>query len=156
MVAITISCPKTNADLQGWVSSGRNLFHPGHPEKNGRNVFLPVLSGQNWKKLDKTGKNSERCQKCLLSYLTSYKRLWLQMHLVNWYSLKNMMQKKTITLGLFLPVLSRLKWKKLGHNWGNFERCQKCSKKLIVILIFSQKVMVTYALSWLLLFGNMI
>ena len=42
---------------QGWVSSGRNLFLPGHPEKSGRNLFLPVLSGQNWKKLDKTGKN---------------------------------------------------------------------------------------------------
>ena len=50
--------------LQGWVSSGRNLFLPGHPEKSGRNLFLPVLSGQNWKKVDKTGKNYERCQKC--------------------------------------------------------------------------------------------
>ena len=47
--------PTENA-MQGWVSSGRNLFLPGHPEKSGRNLFLPLLSGQNWKKLDKTGK----------------------------------------------------------------------------------------------------
>ena len=42
----------------------KKLFLPGHPEKSGRNLFLPVLSGQNWKKLDKTGQNCERCQKC--------------------------------------------------------------------------------------------
>ena len=50
---------------QGWVSSGRNLyiFLQGHLEKSGRNLFLPVLSGQNWKQLNKTGKNCERCQK---------------------------------------------------------------------------------------------
>ena len=33
--------------IQGWVSSGRNLFLPGHPEKSGRN----------WKKLEKTVKD---------------------------------------------------------------------------------------------------
>ena len=55
---------------QGWVSSGRNLFLPGHPEKSGRNLFLPVLSGQYWKKLDKTGKNYERGQKCWKKIIT--------------------------------------------------------------------------------------
>ena len=43
---------------QGWVSSGRNLFLPGHSENSGGNLFRPALSGQNWKKLDKTGKKN--------------------------------------------------------------------------------------------------
>ena len=42
---------------------------------------------------------------------------------------ENMMQKKTVTFGLFIPVLSRQNWNKLDHNWGNFQRCQKCLKK---------------------------
>ena len=74
--------------MQGWVSSGRNLFLPGHPEKSGRNLFLPVLSGQNWKKLEKTVKDVRNVGRKYLSYLISYKRLWLKMHLVNWYCLK--------------------------------------------------------------------
>ena len=73
---------------QGWVSSGRNLFLPGHPEKSGRNLFLPVLSGQNWKKLDKTVKDVRNVGRKYFSYLISYKRLWLKMHLVNRYCLK--------------------------------------------------------------------
>ena len=100
---------------QGWVSSGRNLFLPGHPEKSGRNLFLPVLSGQNWKKPDKTGKNCERCQKCwknLWSYLISYKRLWLQMHLVNWYFLKTWCRKKNN----LWPISSSFIWTKLEET----------------------------------------
>ena len=147
---------------QGWVSSGRNLFLPGHPKKSGRNLFLPVLSGQNWKKLDKTGKNYERGQKCwkkiITIYLITYKRLpwlWLKMHLVNWYCLKSWC-KQSITFGLFFPVLSGQNWKKLDDNWGNLERCHKCWKKLIIILISSKKVIVSNASSWLQLFRNLI
>ena len=142
-------------DIQGWVSSGRNLFLPGHPEKSGRNLFLPVLSGPNWKKLDKTVKDVRNVGWKYLSYLISYKRLWLKMHLVNWYCLKHYAKASTI-FDLFLPVLSGQNWKKLDDNWGNFKRCQKYWKKLIIILIFSQKVMVTNTLSWLLLFRNII
>ena len=58
------------------------------------------------------------------------------MHLVNWYCLKSWW-KQSITFGIFLPVLSGQNWKKLDDNSENFKRCQKCWKKLIIILIFS-------------------
>ena len=110
-------------------------------------------TGQNWKKL---WKRSEMLEK--LPYLITYKRLswlWLQMHLVNWYCLKPWC-KQSITFCLFLPVLSGQNWKKLDDNWGNLKRCHKCWKKLIIILIVSQKVIVSNASSWLQLFRNLI
>ena len=85
--------------------SRKKSIFPGHPEKSGRNLFLPVLSGQNWKKLDKTGKNYERGQKCWknkLSYLITYKRLsWL------W------LQKNQLLLAYFFQFYPD----KTGRNW---------------------------------------
>ena len=145
-------------------------------KKSGRNLFIPVLSGQNWKKLDKTGKNYERgnagkiitilnyLQKIIIIMVTRERErlslsafLWLQMHLVNWYCLKPWC-KQSSNFGLFLPVLSGQNWKKLEDNWGNLKRCHKCWKKLIIILIFSQKIIVSIsnASSWLQLFRNLI
>ena len=69
---------------------------------------------------------------------------------------KIMMQKKSITFGLFLPVLSGQHWKKLDDIWENFKRYQKCWKKLIIILIFWHKLTVINALNWLQLFRNLI
>ena len=117
--------------------------------------FCPDKTGRNWTKLEKTVKDVRNVGRKYLSYLISYKRLWLKMHLVNWYCLKHYAKASTI-FDLFLPVLSGQNWKKLDDNWGNFKRCQKYWKKLIIILIFSQKVMVTNTLSWLLLFRNII
>ena len=117
--------------------------------------FCPDKTGRNWTKLEKTVKDVRNVGRKYLSYLISYKRLWLKMHLVNWYRLKTLC-KNINTFGPFLPVLSGQNWKKLDNNWGNFKRCQRYWKKLIIIFIFSQKVMVTNALSWLLLFRNMI
>ena len=103
--------------------------------------FYPDKTGRNWTKL---WKMSEMLEK-KLSYLISHKRVWLQMHLVNWYCLKTWCRKKKTQLPLayffqFYPD-------KTGRNWMT---------KLIIILIFSQKVMVTNALIWLLLLRNMI
>ena len=89
---------------QGWVSSGRNLFLPGHPEKSGSNLFLPVLSGQNWKKLDKTGKNYERDQKC-----------WKKIIIILNYLQKIIMIMVTNAFGLL--VLSKTMRQKINYYW---------------------------------------
>ena len=64
---------------------------------------------------------------------------------------KTMMQK----INYFWPISS-----KTGRNWMTIGETLKfvrnAEKKLIIMLIFSQKVMVTNALSWLQLFRNLI
>ena len=50
--------------------------------------FCPDKTGRNWTKLEKTVKDVRNVGRKYLSYLISYKRLWLKMHLVNWYCLK--------------------------------------------------------------------
>ena len=126
-------CVLTATKQQGWVSSIRNIFLPGHPEK---------VSGQNRKKLDKTRKKmwkmSEMLEKIII-ILNFLQRLWLQMHLVNWYSLKTWC-RKSITFGLFLPVLSGQNWKKLDDNWETLKDVRNAGKKLIIILIFSHSL----------------
>ena len=52
--------------------------------------FCPDQTGRNWTKLEKTVKDVRNVGRKYLSYLISYKRLWLKMHLVNWYRLKTL------------------------------------------------------------------
>ena len=147
----------TDMPTQGWFSSGRNLFLPGHPEKSGRNLFLPVLSGQNWKKLDKTGKNYDRGQNCwkkiiiILNYLQKIIMIMVTNAFGKLVLSKTMMQK----INYFWPISS-----KTGRNWMTIGETLKfvrnAEKNLIIMLIFSQKVMVTNALSWLQPFRNLI
>ena len=142
-----------NSVPQGWVSSGRNLFLPGHPEKSGRNLFLPVLSGQNWKKLDKTGR-AQNCWKKIIIILNYLQKIIMIMVTNAFGKLvlsKTMMRK----INYFWPISS-----KTGRNWMTIGETLKfvrnAEKKLIIMLIFSQKVMVTNAWSWLQLFRNLI
>ena len=85
-------------------------------------------TGQNWKKL---WKMSEMLEKKQLSYLISYKRLWLRMHLVNWYCLKTWCRKKTITFGLFFSSFIRTKLEETGSQLGNFNKMSEMLEKLI-------------------------
>ena len=68
---------------------------------------------------------------------------------------KNMMQKKYYLWRISSSFI-RTKLEETGSQLGNFNKMSEMLEKLIIILIFSQKVMVANALSWLLLFRNMI
>ena len=69
---------------------------------------------------------------------------------------KNMKQKNQLLLAYFFQFYPD----KTGKNWMTIGETLKdvrnAEQKTIIILTFSQKVMVTNALSWLLLFRNMI
>ena len=126
----------------GWVSSGRNLFLLGHSEKSGRNLFLPVLSRPNWKKLEKTVKDVRNTEKKRLSYLISYKRLWLQMHLVNRYCLKTRC-RKSITFVLFLTIIS-------GENCTKYLRFENFVVSATDSIVTLQKWILDLFLPWIL------
>ena len=54
----------------------------------GKKWKKPISSSFVRTKLEKTVKDVRNVGRKYLSYLISYKRLWLKMHLVNWYCLK--------------------------------------------------------------------
>ena len=62
--------------LQGWVSSGRNLFLPVQWKKLEETRFLPVSSGFNRKKPEETGRNLVKdlisCDKTFYYFFTVF------------------------------------------------------------------------------------
>ena len=142
---------------QGWVSSGRNLFLPGHPEKKWKKPISSSFvrtkleeTGQNWKKLWKMsemldlsgtpgvrpiGLSPGSWQTSLgLGSMSRYSAQILicitkdYMHLVNWYCLKTWCKK----IDYFWPISSsfirtKLK-KKLDDNWGKMSEMLRLDK----------------------------
>ena len=65
-------------------------------------------------------------------------------YLKTWY-------RKPLTFDLLLPVLSGENWKNLdGNGVETLKDIRNAGKKLIIVLIVRQKIMVTNTLSWLL------
>ena len=104
-------------NVEKWHKTGLGFFRkkPISSRTPGKKWKKPISSGFVQTKLEETGQNCERCQKCwknLWSYLISYKRLWLQMHLVNWYFLKTWCRKKNN----LWPIFSSFIWTKLEET----------------------------------------
>ena len=78
-------------EKQGWVFSRKKPISSRTPGKKWKKPISSSFvrtkleeTGQNWKKTVKDVRNVGR------KYLISYKRLWLKIHLVNWYRLKTL------------------------------------------------------------------
>ena len=95
----------------------KKIISSGIPGKSGRNLFLPVLSGQNWKKLDKNWtklwKMSEMLKKIII-ILNFLQKIMVTKAFGQLVLSKNMMQKKK---QLPLAYFFQFDPDKTGRNW---------------------------------------